>query len=757
MTTTVESNRRATSDEDDRDLPAISDAEIFEEARDRLKICADAENDNRMRGKEAILFREGDQWDDEPASSASEDMPELTINLTDAMIERVENNIRQQRPRGKCHPVGDGADIEIAEIINGIGRHVEVRSEASVAYDTAAASALDAGWGYFRLIAEYISPKSFQKDLRILPIQNIFTVYMDPSAIMPHGGDQNWCLLSMKMSRQEHKRRYPGTEIQSWSDVAAPDKVGDWEGKEEVRLAEYFRIREKPEMLYLIRGEGAEEFTRYLSEMPRDRATGQLMTIDEAAAMLAERKLRIDGKRQSVKRQVEWFRLNGRKVVERQEIPGTFIPVFRVQGKAKDIDGKVRRRGMVEGMMDPQRMVNYGEVAKIKRLGLAPKAPWVAWEGQLDGHEDEWADANQRTISVLTIKPVTIDTAAGPVLLPAPVRQPPAQIEQGFAEFVQGMRSNLMAVAGMPNEPGQDKQGEVISGRAIARRQFLSDQSHFQYYDNLTIAIAQMWRVLVEWIPVYFSEPGRIQRVIGEDGHPRMVTLNDQQADDQDPAIQRVKNDLSVGRYDVVMDTGPGYETKREEGAENLLQLLQVQALAEIIAKNGPDLVFRSIDHPYMQELADRLMASTPEGMEKIMEGLSSHARSVVQYLSNQVKNLQQELQQAQVEQKYGLAKEHMAAAVKAHDIDVSARTKLHDVDSRERTALSVAEIQAAGKLIDSRADRGHEAQMAENQMLHGAMQAELDRQHASADSAADRIMQEAQQDTASQQPSNPQ
>ena len=747
MTITVESNR-STAD-DDRDLPAITDAEIFEEARERLQMCNDAESDNRRRGKEAILFREGDQWDDNPTTTASEDTPELTINLTDAMIERVENNIRQQRPRGKCHPVGDGADIEIAEIINGIGRHVETRSEASVAYDTAAASALDAGWGYFRLIAEYISPKSFQKDLRILPIQNIFTVYMDPSAIMPHGGDQGWCLISMKMKRQEHKRRYPGTEIQSWSDIGASDKVGDWESREEVRLAEYFRIREKPEMLYLIRGQGGEEYTKYLSEMPRNRETGKLMSIDEAAEMLAERGLRIDGKRQSVKRQVEWFRLNGRKVVERQEIPGTYIPVFRVQGKAKDIDGRVRRRGMVEGMMDPQRMVNYGEVAKIKRLGLAPKAPWVAWEGQLDGHEDEWADANQRAISVLTIKPVTVETASGSVLLPAPVRQPPAQIEQGFAEFVQGMRSNLMAVAGMPNEPGQDKQGEVISGRAIARRQFLSDQSHYQYYDNLTIAIAQLWRVMVEWIPVYFSEPGRIQRVIGEDGHPRMVTLNDPSNDDD--AIQRVKNDLSVGRYDVVMDTGPGYETKREEGAESLLGLLQVQALAEIIAKTGPDLVFRAIDHPYMQELADRLMASTPEGMEKIMEGLSSHARSVVQYLSNEVKGLQQQLQQAQVEQKYGMAKEHMQAVIKAHDIDVSARTKMADVASRERTALSVAEIAAAGKLIDSRADRGHEADMAEREMLHGAMQAELDRQHSSTEAEADRIMQQAQQDT--QQP----
>jgi len=743
--------------EEDREFAAIKEADIFAEARDRLQICIDAEADNRMRGKEAILFREGDQWDSNPGTTVSQDETELTINLTDAMMQRVENNIRQQRPRGKCHPVGDGADIEIAEIINGIGRHVEVRSEASVAYDTASASSLDAGWGYFRLVAEYISPRSFQKDLRILPITNIFTVYMDPAAVMPHGGDQMWCLISVKMDRKEYRRRYPNAQIEQWNDVGAGERT-NWDDKEQIRLAEYFRIREKAEKLYRILDSNGQEIMEYESDLRRQSGAKSMEQINH---WLTLQGFRVADTRDSVKQQVEWFRLNGTKVVERQEIPGTYIPVFRVQGKAKDIDGKVRRRGMVEGLMDAQRMVNYGEVAKIKRLGLAPKAPWVAAEGQLDGHP-EWEEANQRSYAVLTYKPVTIDTAQGPMMLPAPMRQPPAQIEQGFAEFVQGMRSNLMSIAGMPNEPGQDRQGEVISGKAIARRQFLSDQSHFQYYDNLTLAIAQLWRVMVEWIKVYFSEPGRVQRILGEDGHPRMVTLNQQPGQQpqmpgqpppqpDDDAMTKVKNDLSVGRYDIVMDTGPGYETKREEGAESLMTLLQVQPLAEIITQTGPDLVFRSIDHPYMQELADRLMAATPEGLEKIMEGLSSHARSVVQYLSNEVQQLQQKLQALETQQKEGLLKEHMQSLVKMHDIDVSSRVKIADTQSRERTALSVEEIRAAGKIIDARAARGEGSAQAEREMLNSAQQAELDRQHTSAESAADRVMQSANRDAPSQ------
>jgi hypothetical protein len=280
----------------------------------------------------------------------------------------------------------------------------------------------------------------------------------------------------------------------------------------------------------------------------------------------------------------------------------------------------------------------------------------------------------------------------------------------------------LMAVAGMPNEPGADTQGTVVSGKAIQRRQGYSDQSHFQYYDNLTLAIAQCWRVMVEWIPFYYPEPGRMQRIIGEDSTPTMVKLNEktqeQGADGQ--AIERVKNDLSVGRYDVVMDTGPGYETKREEGAENLIDLLKVGPLAEVIAKQGADLVFRSIDHPYMQELADRLMAANPEGLQKVMEGLSSRARSIVQSLANQVQSLQQQLQAAQQDAKAGITKAHLAATVKAHDTQESNLTKRLDTETRAHTALAVEEIRAGGKILDTHAQAGHDAAAAERMVQAG-------------------------------------
>jgi Phage P22-like portal protein len=686
------------ADDSIREFLAISKKEIWEEARDRQLICANRESKDRPRAKIEILFREGEgHWDSDVVTTMSEDLPELTINLTDALCQRVENNMGEQERSGKAHPVGDGGDVDVAEIINGLLRHVETRSEAWIAYAQARKSAVTHGWGYFRLIAEWEHERSMRKDLRILPIRNVFTVYMDPDAIMPSGSDQRWCEIITDMAWTEYKARYRNAATIPWTSGDRADLNTGWYDKEKIRLAEYFRIREKLEKLWGLRNIGSgEERTLFESELPKDLSPSW----------------KKEGSRDSLRRAVEWFRINGQDVVDRAQLPGEYIPIFRVEGNAVDVDGVVTRRGMIKSMMDPQRMVDYGETAKIKRLGLTPQSPWVAAEGQLDGHP-EWDDDHVTARKVLTYKPVTIQTSQGEVPLPPPSRQPPAGIEQGFAEFVQGMRTNLLAVAGVPNEPGADKQGQVVSGIALDKRQLLSDQSHLQYAKNEDSAVTQCARVVVSWIPAYFNEPNRVQRIIGADSKPQLVTLNKRDPND---ALAKVLNDVSVGRYDVVLSTGASFETKRQEGAENLIELLKIEPLAEIIAKTAPDLVFRSIDHPYMQEIADRLMAETPEGLEKIMAELPERARNIIQAMAKQNQNLQQALQQAQQEMKTGLAKAHLQATVKAHDVEESNKTKRIDTLVRADTELKKEEIAGGVQLLVKHLEHSHDERMAEKE-----------------------------------------
>lgn len=710
------------------DKDATSEADIFLEACQRQKLAEESEGDNRTRGLEAIAFRNGQQWPDDVYNQRAnvEKRPTLTINKTNTWCVRLKNQLRQQRPRIKCHPVGGGSRVEDAEVVTGLIRHIETLSNASVAYDVGVESAIDIGWGYWRIVADYVAPDSFDQELLIKPIQNTFTCYDDPMSIMPAGEDRRWFLISEEMSRAEYKRRYPKADNVEWSPAAAGDQNSTrWETKFKLRLAEYYRIHEIADTLVMMT-DGRGWFKSQLPSEETMLAAGFRPAVQYRVNVEAEGEWIT---RPTTRKQVQWFRINGRKVVDSRDLPGKYIPVIRCEGNKTILNGNVYRKGMVEDLMDPARMFNYWRSSETERYALSPKAPWLIAEGQDDGHP-EWDDANTRSYSRLVYKPV-YDNAGN--ALPPPQRQPATPIEAGFAQAAQSAALDLMEVAGMqPENP--ELQSKVIGGnKYLQRRQGMQDLTHFQFYDNQTYSIMWTGIMLLDLIPHYYDTQ-RMQRIIGDDGVPQMVEINapsDPNAEDPTAAaIYRIKTNLEVGRYDVVMDTGPGYQTKREEGSEALLGLLETP-LGQKVSDLASDLVVRGMDFYGADDVADRLAPSTPEGMKKAVDGLPKQAQAIVGALQMQVQNLQQVVKEQALELKYGMTKERLrqveeskrtAAKIesdnnKAEMQDKTARLKV-EVDSV--TKRDVAEIHAAAQLLNSQHESKHEEAMADKMIKKG-------------------------------------
>jgi Phage P22-like portal protein len=681
---------------------AETDPEIHAECAERLRIATEVEANNRLLAIEDLEFADGQQWPDDIYNLRKvQRRPTLTINHTATLLRRVINNMREQRPRIKTHPVSD-ATVGDAKVVNGLIRHVETLSKASVAYDMAGESAVRIGWGYFRIVGEYVDEKSFEQELKIKPVRNALTGYIDPAAQLPDGSDMDWFIFSTKMKKTDYKKKYPKEELNDWTHGGPGDSQHQWESKEEIRLAEYYRVKKTKDTLYQL----SNGSTMFKSEYTKNASAFHL-----AQVMITK-------ERPTERRQIQWFRINGTKIVDRRDLPGHWIPVIRVEGNVLDLNGDVRRKGMIRDLKDPARSVNYWETAKAEKLALSSKAPWVMVEGQADGHP-EWDDANQKPYSVLKYK-LILGMDGQPIPgVPPPERQRAVEVEAGFAEAAESGAKNLLAVAGMPHEPGQDTPGTVVSGVALRRRQAISDISHFQFYDNQTAAISHAGVILLDLAPFYYPEEGRLQRIIGEDGVPSMMTLNQKQSPDAQ-GISAVKNDMTVGRYDVVMDTGPGYETKRQEGAEAMIDLLKTP-LGEPIAKTGADLIVRNMDFPGASDLADRLMPMSQQGMQKAMENIPDEAKGIVTALQTQLQQVQQELQHAQMELKFKtdieqgwmkteIQKAHLAATGKAHDVELRDHTAERDTQVKAHAAIATAEIGAAGKLMDTHAQAGHDA-----------------------------------------------
>jgi hypothetical protein len=104
--------------------------------------------------------------------------------------------------------------------------------------------------------------------------------------------------------------------------------------------------------------------------------------------------------------------------------------------------------------------------------------------------------------------------------------------------------------------------------------------------------------MLIDLIPHYYSDE-RVIRLLGEDDEvEKFVEINKILPDG------KKWNDVTRGKYDVVVSTGPAYATRRQEAADNLMKLTQNPQIAM-----GADILVRALDIPMGDKLADRLEA----------------------------------------------------------------------------------------------------------------------------------------------------
>lgn len=652
---------------------------VIQEAQDFLRLSTEAESNNRAEALEDLKFVSGEQWPaDLQNSRMLEARPCLTINKLDSFCRQVSNQQRQQRPRMKVHPTNGIATKKIADVITGLLRHIEVRSNADTAYDTAFDLAVKMGWGYWRVMVDWTREDSNDQEILIGQIDNPFTVYFDPNSVQPDGSDAEQCLVTDVMSKEAFKRMYPGRDDGSNFDSrGAGDSNAEWVTKEDVRVAEYFKVDKiKAQLLTLTDGT-----IMYADELPKYKELLVKMGVG----------VKGDG-RSSYKRKVKWSKVTAMETLAERDWPGRWIPIIPVYGNVLVLDGKRKKFGMVRFGKDPQRMINYWETAATESIALAPKAKWLIAEGQDEGHENEFARANQSATATLRYAPV-LGPDGQP--LPPPERLQPEPPPVGILQALQVSTANLREVLGVV-DPAMRVSGNV-SGKALNAEKQQSDLSTFHFYDNLTRSIAFTGRQCLDLIPKVLNEQ-QVMRTIGEDGRPDLITINKRKTT---PEGEVIENNVTVGEYDVVMDTGPGYNSKRIEAVEAMTPLMGNEMLMEKIG----DLYFRNTDFPGSEVIADRLAAANPLAQIDEKSEVPPAAQMKMKQQETVIQGLQQQLQAAGLEIKYkkeiegmrqeGETKRHlMTETTKAHGIEQQTETQRAD------TAMQV-HADAQGKAAD--------------------------------------------------------
>lgn len=605
----------------------MSDKDTLSEARERFDRIQEFEGDNRRAWADDLRFaRLGEQWPDKiKRQREREGRPCLTINRLPAFARQVLNDARQNRPAIKCHPVGDGANQEVAEILNGLVRNIEYSSNAEVAYDTALEHAVYGGFGYFRINTAYAFDDAWDQDLVIERISNPLSVYGDDESVAADSSDWNTCFVAESIPNAVFEKRWgKKTDKANWE----TDDFKDWFTEDETRVAEWWTREEQDATLLKL----SNGMVLYADEFEK---VGDLM-MAQGITVVGTRPTKTMKVRQRI--------ISGCDVLEDNKWAGKYIPIVPVYGDEVLIEGKRTFLSLIRHAKDAQQMLNFWRTSSTELVALAPKAPWVGRKGAFNTDREKWDTANTVSHSRLEYD--------GPEM---PQRQPFAGPPAGALQEAMNAQDDMKSIMGIYDASLGARSNET-SGRAIMARQREGDVSTYHFIDNLSRAIRHAGRILVDMIPkVYNTE--RVVRVIHEDGSNDAVPINQQfqKPADNGPVIQLY--DLTAGKYDITCEAGPSFTSKREEAAVQMTEFIRAfPPAAQLIG----DLVAKNMDWPGADDIAARLKAMLPpqlqgqnpeaQALKQQMQQMDGQARQAVGQLQQQLQQLMQRLQQTEAQ-----------------------------------------------------------------------------------------------------------
>jgi hypothetical protein len=688
---------------------------VIKDALDRFEESQSGSDYNREAAYEDIKFaRLAVQWpEDIRKQRQAEARPVLTINKLPAFIRQVVNEARQNKPGIKVSPADGGADVATAEVIGGLIRSIERNSQADIAYDTAIDNAVSGGFGFFRVEIDYAHPLSFDLEARIKRIPNAQMVHWDVSSTEFDASDWNYGFVSDLLTEDQFKKRYPKAAPVSFEGDYR-DFAADWLEMDRVRVAEYWeRAEHEIKILGLSNGRVVREddLPKMAAQMLKaggidmggqvkdDELVGFLMQ-SMGVEVLRERTART----YKVKRRI----ISGVEVLEEDDWPGTMIPICPVWGEEVFSDGRRYFRSMIRDAKDPQAMFNFWRSASTELVALAPRAPWVGPEGFVPkGHEENWQTANTRSHPYLYH-----------VANKVPQRQPFSGVPAGVLQEALSASDDIKAITNL-HDPSMGRESNETSGKAILARQQQSATSNFHFLDNLNRAIGYAGRVLVEIIPAVYS-PRETIRILGDDMKEKVINLTMEDGGthgEEGITGQPELYNLSVGKYDVTVSSGPSYATQREETREIMIEIMR--AMPESAPILG-DVLMEHMDFQGADKVAKRLKKMLPPQALEGEDGAAPPAiPPEIQQQIEQGTQVIGQLQQENAELKQQAQGDMIDARVKAQELQLKAREmELRATEAERDYEIKVAELRLKEAEIMARTQSEQESRAFEGQRM---------------------------------------
>lgn len=560
------------------------------------------QQDVREKCIEATRFARvpGGQWEGATAAGTKlderfEKYPKFEINKISTELNRIISEYRNNRITVKFRPGDREASEELANKLNGLFRADYEETDGGEACDNAFDDGATGGFGCFRLASTFVNEYDPLDERQRITFEPVYdpsrSVWFDPDAKKYDKSDALWAFCMYSMSPEKYEAEYGKTPPASLDVTSISAWEYDWFEPEVIYIAKYYEVRKE-----------SVDVISYKQPL-----TGEIATYDSEQIEDIQDELESAGFEEVARRSVKRKRIyvsvvDGENFLEKpRRIPGEHIPLIPVYGKRWFIDDIERVEGHIAKAMDPQRLYNLQVSMLADTASQDPGSIPIVDMEQVRGLEKHWENRDSKRPAFLPLR--SVKNKAGDIVAaatPAGYTQP-AVLNQALAALLQQTSADIQEVTGssqaMQQMPSNVSQGTVND---LMNR---SDMASFIYLDNMAKSLkraGEIWLSMAR--EIYGSD--REVRVVNEDGSDDIALMNAAVVDEETGRTVAL-NDLSTGRYDVTVDVGPSYTSRRDATVSVLTNVLSSMLPGDPMRPAIQGVILDNIDGEGMDDIKE--------------------------------------------------------------------------------------------------------------------------------------------------------
>ncbi|MEE9459607.1 MAG: portal protein [Candidatus Bathyarchaeia archaeon] len=632
---------------------------------DALETVQENEKDERDKARECKIFvtKKDGQWEQRIWDRwGAERRPRYTYDKVTPILDSLVGELEQNEFSAVVSPAGGEATKETASMLDSLIRSIQNWSDAKFTYKKIARNLATTGYDCCRAVHDFRDENSFDQDLIVKYIPNsIDRVWFDPNSEEQDRSDADWCIILQGFTKEQYEKKWPKGSGSSVDVNRQLDYYAN--GKRELVIVGELLFKKRAPKTLVQMSNGAVY----------DKAEAQPI-LDE----LQEQGVEIVKEREADDITVFSRIFDGDDWIEdEKETVFSILPVVPFYHCFEVVEDKLTWRRIVEKLMDPARILNYGVSRKIEEGALSPRKKIAMTKKQMEGHEAALSTLNTNADPIL---PYNVDKDAPP---PYEIGTNPVNpsLQETVAEAAAMIETTAgMYAASLAKNPGAQ------SGIALEMQQNKGDTGNSSFYVDMAKGITYLCKVLLDGAPKVYDTRRDIP-LLNADGSTEVKTINDTFIDDDTQEVVSVNN--LAGNFSVMCDMGPMFRNRMEQGNAALLDLAGV--LPNVL-ETSADIFTRNITAPGMDQVSERIRVNLfnqglipPDQMtEQEKEQLAQQQQAEAEAAAQPDPLTIQTLNTLQAQEAESVANAQQSAA-KSQSDQVTSQAKLLDQMNKER------------------------------------------------------------------------